>query len=143
MRNDLTKEIRQHYISLLTGITVRGVGVPVINLAKTGQQLPYILVFGGSAEGSDTKGSYNDIISVNIQVHTDFKGNYGGEAFADEIVNEILNRRFETRGYYGETDNYKLVTCTYNASESARIDTNTSVHIYRLITFTHYVSHKN
>lgn len=141
MKLDPQKEIRKHYIDLLTGIQVRGKEIPVINLAKVGQQLPYILVFGGSSESADTKGSYNDQVTVNVQVHTDYKGNYGGESWADEITEAILERRYpdETPGIYGSTENFKIVTCTRNINETARIETSTSVHILRQITFNHFV----
>jgi hypothetical protein len=141
MKLDPQREIRQHYIDLLTGITVKGKEIPVINLAKVGQQLPYILVFGGSIEGADTKGTYNDRVSVNVQVHTDFKGNYGGESWADDIATEILKRRYPEGkpGEYGYTDNFRIVTCTRSIQETARIETATSVHILRQITFNHFV----
>ena len=144
MKKDPQKELRKHYIDLLTGIQVNDATIPVINLAKVGQQLPYILVFGGTQTGTDTKGNYNDNATVNIQVHTDFKGNYGGESFCDSITEAILERRYPdaTPGKYGQTENFNIITCTRNIQETARIETSTSVHILRQITFNHFIEQK-
>lgn len=144
MKKDPQKELRKHYIDFLSGIEVNGKEIPVINLAKVGQNLPYILVFGGTSSGSDTKNSYNDEVTINVQIHTDFKGNYGGEQFADEITEAVLERRYpdDNPGIYGETDNFQIVTCTRNIQETARIETNTSVHILRQINFNHFLSQK-
>jgi hypothetical protein len=138
--NDTQKELRAHYKSLLANIVVKDVAIPVINLARIAQKLPYILVFGGTNESADTRTTTNANTSITVQVHVDFAGNYGGEEFADDIVNEILEKRYTTRGIYGETTNWKIVTCTHVVNESARIDTNTSVQIIKSITFNHFLN---
>lgn len=144
MKLDASLEIRQHYISLLSGISYNSRVVPVINLAKVFSKLPYILVFGVSVDPANTKNSYNDNVTVTIQVHTEFSGNFGGEKAADTIVNEIINKRYPENkpGDYGETNNFKIVTCTHQVNESARVQNTSSVQIIKTITFNHYISQK-
>lgn len=139
MKKNAQIELRTYYKSLLAGISVNGRSIPVINLARVGTKPPYILIFGGNATPSDTKTSYNDEVSINVNVHTDFAADAGGEAIADQITDEILNKVYAVKGIYGNTDNFKIVTCTYDIEESARTMSNTSVHIIRQITFTHFV----
>lgn len=143
MRKDATREIRQHYTELLSGIQVGGISIPVYNLAKVANKPPYILVFGGVNDQGTTKGPRHSQVSINVEVHTAYQGDYGGEKFMDAIVNEILEKRFENEPYYGQTENFKLVTCQYSAGESLRIESSTEIHILRQITFNHFVNQLN
>ncbi|TVR41895.1 MAG: hypothetical protein EA392_00930 [Cryomorphaceae bacterium] len=142
MRKDATREIRQHYVDLLSEIEVNDKAIPVYNLAKVSDPPPYILVFGGVNEQGTTKGPRHSEISINVEVHTAYRGDYGGEKFMDAIVNEIIEKRYEKAPRYGETENFQLVTCQYNAGESLRLQTSTEVHIIRQITFNHFVNQK-
>jgi hypothetical protein len=142
MKIDPTQEIRKHYIDLLSGLTVGSKAVPVYNLAQVAQKPPYVLIFGGTSEDANTKGGFSDTVTVNVQVHTSFEGDYGGEKFADDVIIEIIDRRFQDGAVYGSTDNFDIVTCRYSIAETARIQTNTSVHILKTIQFTHFVSQK-
>ena len=142
MRKDATKEIRQHYVDLLSGIEVNGKSIPVYNLARVADKPPYILIFGGVNEQGTTKDTKHSLLSVNVEIHTSYRGDYGGEKFMDAIVNEILEKRYENGPRYGDTDNFSLVTCTYTATESLRIETSTEVHIIRQLTFNHFVNQK-
>jgi len=141
MKKDATKEIRKHYVELLAGLEVNSKSIPVFNLAKVNSKPPYILIFGGTSENNDTKNGFSDNITVNVQVHTSFTGDFGGEEFADDVVNEIIERRYDqsTPGVYGSTENFNIITCTRNIQEAARIETPTSVHILRQIQFSHFI----
>lgn len=143
MKYDPSIELRRQYKTLLSGIVMKGKQIPVINLAKITTKPPYILIFGGTAENNSTKRKYSDNVSINVNVHTYFQGDYGGEYINDLIVDEIIQRRFAEIGSYGETDNYNIVTCNYSIEESARTMTETSVHIIQQITFNHFIEQKN
>jgi len=142
MRKDPTYEIREHYIRLLSGMVVKSKSVPVYNLAQVAHKPPYVMVFGGTAESQDTKSGYSGSITVNIQVHTIYEGDYGGEKFADEVVHEIIRRRYDNTGYYGSTENFDIITCIYTVEEAVRIQSATAVHILKSIQFNHFITQK-
>jgi hypothetical protein len=142
MRKDATRELRQHYVELLTGITVNSKVIPVYNLAKVSNKPPYILIFGGTNTQGMTKGTTHSDLSINVEIHTAYQGDYGGEKFLDAIANEILEKRYENSPRYGATDNFQIITCQYSATETLRLETSTEIHILRQITFNHFINQK-
>ena len=134
------KEIRKWYLDKLTGIELDGLTIPVYNLARIKSKPPYILLVNQTASSSDTKTTYNDNVSILVQCVTAFAGDFGGDEFADRMADEVTKRITADRPNYGNTDNFKIVTCQIASNDTLRQQNPSETYITRQIDFQHFVS---
>jgi len=89
--NDSTKNVRAYIYGLLDGnITHDGSGVTVVNKATDETSYPYIVVQATGMVDDSLKDRFGGVYEVQVQVHTKFPLNYGGQDDCDDIVNSIL-----------------------------------------------------
>jgi hypothetical protein len=89
--NDSTKNVRAYIYGLLDGnITHDGSGVTVVNKATDETSYPYIVVQATGMVDDSLKDRFGGVYEVQVQVHTKFPLNYGGQDDCDDIANSIL-----------------------------------------------------
>lgn len=139
MKRLLNKELRKYYIDKLTGIEVNSTVIPVINLARINQRSPYIMILKQSQGEAALKSHGLCEMSITLQCVTSASGDFGGDEFADDVADAVIQKLFETPGDYGQTSVIKVVTCTVTSDELLRINTNTDLQIIRQLEITNYV----
>ena len=131
---DPTFQIRKHYIDLLD------ISVPVVNMASLGTEPPFVYVSTRSQEQSTKNSeSHQTTTTINIIVKTD--GDWGGDKMAEDIANEITP--LVKIVPYGETDDFKIVTCRVEASDPITQINETGRVIQKVLTIVNYVSRKS
>ena len=89
--NDSTKNVRAYIYGLLDGnITHDGSCVTVVNKATDETSYPYIVVQATGMVDDSLKDRFGGVYEVQVQVHTKFPLNYGGQDDCDDISNSIL-----------------------------------------------------
>jgi hypothetical protein len=140
MKRFVDKEIRKIYREVLKNLTVNGYSIPVLNLARIGQKPPFIMILNqsqGEAVSKATDCCYTDIT---LQCVTSAAGDFGGDEFADDIADAVLQRLFPD---YGENNAVKIITAKVTGSEMLRLNTNTDLHIIRQLVINHFIQIKN
>tara|TARA_R100000935_G_C2752948_1_gene130444 strand:- start:41 stop:469 length:429 start_codon:yes stop_codon:yes gene_type:complete len=91
--NDSTKNVRAYIYGLLNGnITHDSSGVTVVNKATDQTSYPYIVVQATGMVDDSLKDRFGGVYEVQVQVHTRFPLNFGGQDDCDDISNSILQR---------------------------------------------------
>ena len=89
--NDSTRNVRAYIYGLLDGnITHDGSGVTVVNKATDQTSYPYIVVQATGMVDDSLKDRFVGVYEVQVQVHTKYPLNYGGQDDCDDISNSIL-----------------------------------------------------
>tara|TARA_R110000803_G_scaffold185777_1_gene248157 strand:+ start:40 stop:468 length:429 start_codon:yes stop_codon:yes gene_type:complete len=89
--NDSTKNVRAYIYGLLDGnITYDSSGVTVVNKATDQTSYPYIVVQATGMVDDSLKDRFGGVYEVQVQVHTKYPLNYGGQDDCDNISNLIL-----------------------------------------------------
>jgi len=89
--NDSTRDVRAYIYGLLDGnITHDGSGVTVVNKATDQTSYPYIVVQATGMVDDSLKDRFGGVYEVQVQVHTKYPLNYGGQDDCDDISNSIL-----------------------------------------------------
>jgi len=89
--NDSTRNVRAYIYGLLDGnITHDGSGVTVVNKATDQTSYPYIVVQATGMVDDSLKDRFGGVYEVQVQVHTKYPLNYGGQDDCDDISNSIL-----------------------------------------------------
>ena len=128
---DPTLQIRAHYIDLLD------ISVPVYNMATLSAEPPFVIISTRSQQAvNKTSFDHTVTTTMNIIVKTD--GDWGGDKLAEDIANEILP--LVTTRPYGQTDDFKIITNTVEASDPISEVTETGRAISKVITIENYVS---
>ena len=131
---DPTFQIRKRYIDLLD------ISVPVVNMASIDTEPPFVVVSTRSQEqGTKTSESHQTTTTINIIVKTD--GDWGGDKLAEDIANEITPL-VKSRPY-GDTQDFKIVTCRVEASAPLTQITETGRVIQKVLTIVNFVSRKS
>jgi len=91
--NDSTKNVRAYIYGLLNGnITHDSSAVTVVNKATDQTSYPYIVVQATGMVDDSLKDRFGGVYEVQVQVHTRFPLNFGGQDDCDDISNLILQR---------------------------------------------------
>ena len=91
--NDSTKDVRAYIYGLLyNNIIHDGSSVTVVNKATDETTYPYIVVQATGMVDDSLKDRFGGVYEVQIQVHTKYPLNYGGQDDSDDISNSILQR---------------------------------------------------
>jgi len=143
MKSYLDKELRKYYLALLANLKVGGVSIPVVNLAKIGTKPPFIMILNQSQGEAQTKSNTSCFTEITVQCVTSATGDFGGDEFADNIADAVLEKLFATAGNYGGTDTIDVITASVTGSEMLRITTNTDLHIIRQLVINHFIEQKN
>ena len=108
---DPTLEIRRYYVELLAGISAT-----VGNIFPATQAPPFVVI-STRANESGTKNTFDFTVTSTFDIVCKTSGDWGGDKLAEDIANEIMPLLIGTRGYYGRTENFQIVTCTVEASD--------------------------
>lgn len=139
---EATRQIRKHFIDILSPLIVDGQTIPVYNIAVSKQQAPFVIV-STSATGTGTKCVRDWEATTTIQVITKTLGDYGGDALNENIVNEIYEKIDSSRPVYATTTDFDIVTQTVNSDDPFMEMYNNGRVIVKTITINNYVSQKN
>ena len=91
--NDSTKDVRAYIYGLLDGnITFDASGVPVVAKATDETTYPFIVVQATGLVDDPLKDRFGGVYEVQVQVHTKYTLNYGGQDDCDDISNLILQQ---------------------------------------------------
>ena len=91
--NDSTKDVRAYIYGLLDGnITFDASGVPVVAKATDETTYPFIVVQATGMVDDSLKDRFGGVYEVQVQVHTKYPLNYGGQDDCDDISNLILQQ---------------------------------------------------
>ena len=91
--NDSTKSVRAYiYELLLNNIIYDASAVTVVNKATDQTIYPYIVVQATGMVDDSLKDRFGGVYEVQVQVHTKFPLNFGGQDDSDDISNSILQR---------------------------------------------------
>jgi hypothetical protein len=90
--NDTSKNVRAYIYALINGnITHDASAVPVVAKPTDLTTYPYIVIQSSNFADDSLKDRFYGVHEVEIQVHTKFPLNFGGQDDCDEISNSILN----------------------------------------------------
>lgn len=83
---DTSYPIRKAYNALLTGL-----GYTCFDYKATDNATkPYIILSSQTSSSDNTKNSFGNIATINLDIVTSFQDGYGGRKGLDEMVNNIL-----------------------------------------------------
>ena len=90
--NDSTKNVRAYIYGLLNNnITHDASAVPVVAKATDETTYPYIVIQATGLVDDSIKDRFSGVYETQVQVHTKFPLNFGGQDHVDEISNSVLN----------------------------------------------------
>jgi hypothetical protein len=135
---DPTFQIRKYYVDLLSGISV-----PVVNIETAGASS--FVVVSSRAQAGGTKGGFDHFVSTVFEIVVKTSGNYGGDKMAEDIAAEITPLVVGSRPnpIYGQTENFKIITCQVESSDPFHELSNTGRTIRKVIQITNYVTQLN
>ena len=91
--NDSTKDVRAYIYGLLdNNITYDASAVPVVAKATDQTTYPFIVVQATGLVDDPLKDRFGGVYEVQVQVHTKYPLNYGGQDDCDDISNLILQQ---------------------------------------------------
>ena len=89
--NDSTKDVRAYIYGLLYNNIIHDASaVTVVNKATDQTIYPYIVVQATGMVDDSLKDRFGGVYEVQVQVHTKYPLNYGGQDDCDDISNSIL-----------------------------------------------------
>lgn len=90
MKN-VNKPLSTGYYNLLNGIVVDGSVVSFHYLkAPFSTESPYIVITGMYSQSDNTKDSFNGSVTVDLNIYTEFEGDFGTMNSADNIAEAVL-----------------------------------------------------
>jgi hypothetical protein len=94
--------LREGYNTTLTGMVVAGKSVKVYDMwADSDAVTPYVIIKNMSWVSENTKDSFGGRVFVNLMVHGESKGDFGGRKPTDLVAAEVLKRVIPTPGKSG------------------------------------------
>ena len=103
-------DILKAYLTALNGITYNGQPVKVYTIPPKGMLNPYIMLTNLVGNNYDDMFTFSHSFDIDVEVITQFSGNWGAPDAAEEITNSVCEALLPTRTSVLPLLNFKMVT---------------------------------